>query len=149
MSRKWTAALLCLSLTLRLALGGCAPSAAKQSRSGFYFDTVISMTVYTNDEKLLDDAQAECQRYDDLLSKTKVGSDVWNINHANGERVAVSEDTRDIIEKALEYSRLSEGRFDITIEPCVALWDFTGDAMGILPDGDALAATGECASPPG
>ncbi|MTQ95445.1 FAD:protein FMN transferase [Pseudoflavonifractor sp. BIOML-A6] len=140
MSRKWTAALLCLSLTLGLALGGCAPSAAKQSRSGFYFDTVISMTVYTNDEKLLDDAQAECQRYDDLLSKTKVGSDVWNINHANGERVAVSEDTRDIIEKALEYSRLSEGRFDITIEPCVALWDFTGDAMGILPDGDALAA---------
>lgn len=143
MMRKWTAALLCLTLTLGLALGGCAPAATKQSRSGFFFDTVISMTVYTNDETLLDDAQAECRRYDDLLSKTKEGSDVWRINHAGGEWVAVSEDTRDIIEKALEYARLSDGGFDITVEPCVALWDFTGDKMGVLPDEAALAAAAD------
>ena len=111
----------------------------KQSRVGFFFDTVITIEAYTDDESLLDDALAECQRYDDLLSKTKEGSDVWKLNHANGERVAVSQETRDIIEKALEYSQLSDGRFDITIEPCVALWDFTGENMGVLPDEAELA----------
>lgn len=127
--------------------GSAAPTASpvvesglsKQSRVGFFFDTVITIEAYTNDESILDDAIAECQRYDDLLSKTKEGSDVWNINHANGERVAVSQETLDIIRKALEYSKLSDGKFDITIEPCVALWDFTGENMGVLPDEAELA----------
>ena len=127
--------------------GSAAPTASpvvesglsKQSRVGFFFDTVITIEAYTNDESILDDAIAECQRYDDLLSKTKEGSDVWKINHANGERVAVSQETLDIIRKALEYSKLSDGKFDITIEPCVALWDFTGENMGVLPDEAELA----------
>ena len=68
---------------------------------GFYFDTVVTMQVYTDDEDLLTRAQAECQRYDDLLSKTHEGSDVWNINHAQGERVSISPETREILEKAL------------------------------------------------
>ena len=112
---------------------------SKQSRVGFFFDTVITIEAYTNDESILDDAIAECQRYDDLLSKTREGAGVGKRNRAGGERVAVSQDTRDIIEKALEYSRLSDGKFDITIEPCVALWDFTGDNMGVLPDEAELA----------
>ena len=77
---------------------------SKQSRVGFFCDTVITIEAYTNDESILDDAIAECQRYDDLLSKTKEGSDVWKINHANGERVAVSQETLDIIRKALARS---------------------------------------------
>lgn len=155
MKHRTIAAALAGILLLSL-LAGCQPQGAensaapttgptveaglpKQSRVGFFFDTVITIEAYTDDETILDDALAECQRYDDLLSKTKEGSDVWKINHANGERVAVSQETRDIIEKALEYSDLSDGRFDITIEPCVALWDFTGENVGVLPDEAELA----------
>lgn len=155
MKHRTIAAALATALALGL-LAACQPQSAggsaaptsspaveaglpKQSRVGYFFDTVITIEAYTDDESILDDAMAECQRYDDLLSKTTEGSDVWKINHANGERVAVSQDTRDIIEKALEYSELSDGRFDITIEPCVALWDFTGENMGVLPDEAALA----------
>ena len=155
MKHRTIAAALAGILVLSL-LAGCQPQGAensaapagspaveaglpKQSRVGFFFDTVITIEAYTDDETILDDALAECQRYDDLLSKTKEGSDVWKLNHANGERVAVSQETRDIIEKALEYSQLSDGRFDITIEPCVALWDFTGENMGVLPDEAELA----------
>ncbi len=133
-------AALCLCLT---ACGGekvlPTPTPQQRSQVGFYFDTVVTMQVYTDDENLLTRAQAECQKYDDLLSKTHEGSDVWNINHAQGERVAVSDETREILEKAMEYSRLSEGVFDVTVEPCVALWDFTGEGMGTLPDETALA----------
>ena len=142
--KKWTSALLTGALLLGLAACGdqvqptSTPAPQAKSQVGFYFDTVVTMQVYTDDEQLLTDAQAQCQRYDDLLSKTHEGSDVWNINHAQGQRVAVSPETREILEKALEYSRLSDGIFDITVEPCVALWDFTGENMGILPDGKVL-----------
>ena len=136
-----------LFLFLLLLLTACgkvpAPSPAaevtKQSRVVFYFDTVVTMTVYTADESLLTAAEEECLRYENLLSKTVEGSDVWNINHANGRRVPVSEETRWLLEQALEFSRLSDGKFDITIAPCVDLWDFTGENVGVLPDAEALA----------
>lgn len=138
---------LCLTAALLAGLTACqgtvkptpTPTPQRQTQVGFYFDTVVTMEVYTDDATLLSDAQAECQRYDNLLSKTYEGSDVWNINHAGGQRVAVAPETREILEKALEYSRLSEGVFDVTVEPCVALWDFTGEGMGILPDETELA----------
>jgi len=138
-----------LLICLGLLFGGCAKTSAekaelsKQSRVIFYFDTVVTVTVYTDNTELLSEMEEECLRYEQLLSKTVEGSDVWNINHAGGKRVQVSEETRGLILKALEFSRLSNGRFDISIEPCVALWDFTGENMGILPDADALAAAAE------
>ena len=136
--------LLCLLACMMLGLTACKEKeVVRQDRVVFFFDTVVTITVYTNDDKLLDDTEVECQRYENLLSKTVEGSDVWNINHANGQRVAVSEETRYLIEQALEFSRISNGRFDITIEPCVALWDFTGENMGILPDANELAAAAE------
>lgn len=144
MKQRFFSFLLCAGLCFSLA--ACTPvdpqptpTPQQRSQVGFYFDTVVTMQVYTDDEDLLTNAQAECQRYDDLLSKTHEGSDVWNINHAQGQRVAVSDETREILEKAMEYSRLSDGVFDVTVEPCVALWDFTGEGMGTLPDETALA----------
>ena len=63
-------------LALALALTGCgggpavaprvttAPAEPK-SQVAFFFDTVVTMNIYTDDETLLSDAQAECQRYED------------------------------------------------------------------------------------
>ena len=141
--------LLCLALLLTACQGSAAPGAApsvepaKQSRVIFYFDTVVTITAYTDDEDILSEVEEECLRYERLLSKSIEGSDVWKINHAEGTRIPVSEETRGLILKALEFSRISDGRFDITIEPCVALWDFTGENMGILPDAGELAAAAE------
>lgn len=150
---KKNVAAVCVLLCAALLLAGCTPNAppatpspgtgevTKQTRTAFYFDTVVIMTVYTDDSSILDDAARECARYENLLSKTVEGSDVWNLNHAEGRRVAVSSETRDIIEKALEYARRSDGKFDITIEPCAALWDFTGgEGTQVLPEEAALAA---------
>lgn len=144
-------AIISLLACFALLLSGCGSSSGspppdesnKQSRVIFYFDTVVTVTAYTDDPGILDEVEEECLRYERLLSKTVEGSDVWNINHAGGERVPVSEETRELINKALEFSRLSDGRFDISIEPCVALWDFTGDNIGALPDAGELAAAAE------
>lgn len=142
MKRRILALLICAALLLSGCAAKPAPAASeeKQSRVIFYFDTVVTVTVYSDDPTLLDELEEESLRYEKLLSKSIEGSDVWNINHAGGKRVAVSPETRELILQALEFSRLSKGRFDITIEPCVALWDFTGEGIGVLPDEAELAA---------
>lgn len=61
----------------------------RKSGVGFFFDTVVSVNLYDADETLLSDLWTMCARYESLLSKTKQGSDVWRINHANGEPVQV------------------------------------------------------------
>ena len=139
-------ALIAVMLCMALLLTGCQSKAVeprKQSTVVFYFDTVVTISVYSDDENILEGLDAECLRYENMLSKTVEGSDVWNINHAKGERVAVNEETRELILTALEFSRLSDGRFDITVEPCVSLWDFTSEDRGTLPDAEELAAAAE------
>ena len=47
-----------------------AADAEKKSVSGFYMDTIITLTAYTDDEEVLNDALKECGRYDRLLSRS-------------------------------------------------------------------------------
>ena len=131
----------CLLIVLLLLLcGGCSAEkeVPKVSEVGFYLDTVITLTAYTENDQLLKDAMEECGRYEKLLSRTIEGSDVWRINHAKGEPVEVSDDTAAILRCAAWISEKRGGAFDISIAPASTLWDFTsGEA--VLPDAEALA----------
>lgn len=119
---------------------GC--TARKQepiSRTGFYFDTVISITVYSSeDEKCLDGCFALAEYYEGLLSRTKEGSDIYKINHAAGEEVLVSPETLELLETALEYAKLTKGKIDPTIGSVSELWDFHPEAAPMLPDPENL-----------
>jgi thiamine biosynthesis lipoprotein len=129
-------------LSVLLPTAGFAADPEKKSVSGFYMDTIITLTAYTDDEEVLNDALRECGRYDRLLSRTQEDSDVWRINHAEGKPVTVSDDTITILETARKISELSNGAFDVTIAPASTLWDFTsGEA--VLPDAAALEAAAE------
>ena len=142
MKRLRLPALLLVLATLA-ALPGCARAATeRQSAVGFYLDTVITLSAYVEDAKILNDALEECGRYENLLSRTIEGSDVWNINHANGESVEVSDDTIEILKTALKVSELSHGAFDASIAPVSTMWDFTSGAA-VLPDAGALEEAAE------
>ena len=139
--------LICLLLTavlisLLVPTAGFAAGAEKKSVSGFYMDTIITLTAYVDDEEVLNDALRECGRYDRLLSRTQEDSDVWRINHAEGKPVTVSDDTITILETAQKISELTDGAFDVTIAPCSTLWDFTS-GKAVLPDADELKAAAE------
>ena len=101
-------------------------------------DTVITLKFWSDDNTLADQAHEACRRYDALLSRTREGSDVWNINHAEGQPVQVSDDTIRILETAVRISELSEGAFDVTVAPASVLWDFHSDEH-IVPEADAVA----------
>lgn len=119
--------LLLLSLVF-LLLSGCrkTPSVSPVSRTGFYFDTVISITVYDSAyEYALEECLLLAEKYEQLLSTTVEGSDIWNINHASGLPVAVAEDTYYLLQRAMDYAALTDGRVDLTVAPLSSLWNFS------------------------
>lgn len=105
-----------------------------QSLTLFLFDTVIQISALCAPE-LMDRLSERCQFFEDRFSRTKEGSDIWNINQAHGAPVEVSEETARCIEASLAYSETSDGLFDISIGAVSSLWDFV---EGIKPDDDAI-----------
>ncbi|MBR4576370.1 MAG: FAD:protein FMN transferase [Clostridia bacterium] len=119
-----------------------AETATKQTRVGFYLDTVISLTAYTEHPELLDAALEECGRYEKLLSRTIEGSDVWRINHAEGKAVDIDPETADILRTAAGISEKSGGVFDVTVAPASVLWDFRSEEKKV-PDPEQLKKAAE------
>lgn len=120
-----------ISLISIIPQTACQANMGPVSGQGFYLDTICTVTIYSmegmSEEKagaVIDGAFSVCADYEKLLSKTAEGSDIWKINHAGGAPVVCDERTIQVIEKGLSYSELSGGRFDITIGPVSALWDF-------------------------
>ncbi len=132
-----------LALTVSMLTSGCSLSSNKNatvSKTGFCLDTVVSLTLYgTKEEAPLEECFSLLENYESLLSRTKEGSDVWNINHSGGAPVTVSEETAQLIETALDYSARSDGAFDITITPLLDLWNFKPEQHeGTVPEADQI-----------
>ena len=126
-------------LFILFQLGGCQKKTEPVSVSGFYFDTFIVTTIYSPcEESVQEGLLSLCEKYEDMLSAEKEGSDIWRINHSNGNPVEVSPETIYLLERGLYYSALTNGTFDITIRPVSSLWDFHSDAPA-LPDDTKLA----------
>ena len=118
------------ALPSRLNLGKTSGSGESISKSGFYFNTVITVTLYgTKDESLLDDCFSLADTYENYFSNTIADSDVSKINAAGGAPVTVHEETAELIKKGLYYGDLSNGKFDITIGKLSDLWDVSTKAL--------------------
>lgn len=113
-----------------------AGEAEVQTRTLFVFDTVVQLSAQCSAE-LMDQLAERCAYFEGKFSRTVEGSDIWNINHAAGAPVEVCEETAQLISASLEYSRASEGLFDITVGTVSSLWDFEG---GVKPADEDIAA---------
>lgn len=119
---------------------GCQKTPSTFSATGFYFDTVITVTIYENgSQEILDRCMELASVYENMLSTTVPGSDIYQINHSSGSYVTVSEQTLDIVTMALSYSRLSDGLVDPTIGSLSTLWNFGSDSSAQVPDAAAIA----------
>lgn len=132
-----------LCMVLIIPQTGCG---AKEpvSQEFFALDTVCTITVYgmskNQAEEIITDAIELCSHYENLLSKTVEGSDVYRINNSGGAPVEVDEETIDVIEKGIELGELSDGKFDITIGAVSSLWDFKSEDPQVPDDADIKAA---------
>ena len=105
-------------------------------------NTIVTIHLYdSQDESIIDDAFEKCREYEQIFSRTLADSEIQQINDraANEVSVEVSEDVRRLLEKGLYYSRLSDGAFDITVEPLTSLWDFTSGSA-VIPDSAKIQA---------
>lgn len=119
----------CMAMLLILAvvLGGCSAAPTKTTGTGYYFDTVVTLTLYGAPDGLMEQLWQACARYEQLLSRTVPGSDVDRLNHAEGESVTVDAETWQLLQGAQTLSARTDGAFSVTIAPVSALWDFTGE----------------------
>lgn len=70
---------------------------------------------------------AELVRIDEAMSDYKKTSELSKVNReAFGGKVVVSEELFGLLQTSIEYSRLSDGGFDVTIGPLVDLWRKAG-----------------------
>lgn len=120
---------LCMVLVSALCLMLLAACQGKKEASvsldNFLLDTPITLTLYGEDadEAILHAAMKEIARLEKLLSVEKEGSDLQRLAAAAGlDWVEISPETEQVLRRAQEIWSLSEGHFDVTSGPLIALW---------------------------
>ena len=123
---------LLLSLCLLLVLTGCgqpAAQAAPQTSQLFAMDTVMDLSVYTDDDTLLTDAARLVSDLEHTLSTTDPGSEIYTANHTGS--AVLSDHTAALLEKALGFCKKTGGALDLSIYPVVRAWGFTTEQYQI------------------
>ena len=139
---KLKAVMACVCLSVSLLLGGCnnikqdattetkntqteekAESNEEASNDIFAMDTYMTVTAYgAKAQEAVDEAEAEIQRLDELLSTGKEESEIAQLNQ--NKSATLSEDAGYLVERALELNKETDGAFDIAIYPVMEAWGF-------------------------
>ncbi len=102
-------------------------------KNGFYFNTIIAIQLNdSHDESLIDTCFDMANTYEHYFSRTLKGSDIYNINHANGAPVEIHDETAELIRYGIAFGDLSGGVFDISIGALTDLWDIPNN-NGTIP----------------
>lgn len=117
------------AVLLLLSVVGCSVAQSGEekrvSKTNLMLDTVVQITLYDwDDPGTIDLAFDEIRRLENLLSVEKEGSDLDRLSQAAGKTwVEISPETEEVLRLSKEYSKLSQGYFDVTTGPLVALWN--------------------------
>lgn len=126
MKLKKTYVAFILMFVIAILFTACKSDSQKEpiTKTNFSLDTINKITAYgPNASEVVDEAFDRIDEIEQKMTSHGKESEIININKAAGTAfVNVSPDTFYVIEKGLEYSRKSQGRFDITIGPLVNLW---------------------------
>jgi thiamine biosynthesis lipoprotein len=121
-----------LAALLLLAACRSAPPAKPLERFAFShpaMGTLISITLYASDPAAAQAAaKSAFQRIDaleDILSDYQADSELMRLcDQPFGTPVPVSAELFDVLQRAQQISKLSDGAFDVTVGPYVRLWRF-------------------------
>lgn len=122
-----------LPLLLSLSLIGCGirNESAKEKQEAystdlFAMDTYMTFTAYGDHaETALADVKDKITELESLWSVTDESSEIYKLNHSGGQQVAVSQDTAEMIEFALDMAEKTDGALEPTIYPVLTAWGFT------------------------
>lgn len=87
-------------------------------------------------DRCVEIAFEQIEKVDDLMSDYRSDSEISKVNlNAFDRPVKVSKPTFEVLQRSLEFSRFSDGAFDITVGPLVELWRSAAEANS--PPNDA------------
>jgi thiamine biosynthesis lipoprotein len=90
-------------------------------------------------KKCVQAAFAEIRRVDELMSDYKSDSEISRVNRDGAERaVQVSESTYEVLQRSVEFSKLTGGAFDITVGPLMDLFH-TAEEKAVAPSEEQIA----------
>ena len=100
------------------------------SDNAFMLDTFCTVNIYASKEdeevckKALEVCMDRLSELDNLLNPSKEDSDIWRINHREGDAVTINETTARLLECIREPEMEAGGDFNIAVEPLSSLWNF-------------------------
>jgi len=90
-------------------------------------------------KKCIETALAEIYKVDDLMSDYKSDSEISRINKdAAKTAVHLSQATYEVLQRSIEFSKLTDGAFDVTVGPLVDLFRAAKDKQ-LLPGEDDIS----------
>jgi thiamine biosynthesis lipoprotein len=129
--RKKTYFVLLLSISIFLV--ACKDNAKPVEKETYMMGTIINLKVYgKNAEEATGKAIKRVEEIENKMSVNIETSEISKLNSKAGvSGQKLSPDTYSVIEKAVQYSELTDGAFDPTIEPIVKLWGIGTDAARV------------------
>ena len=113
------------ALLIVIILSSCSNKLYEVKETKEMMGTIVSITVHHEDKEIarrsIDNAFQEMSKIDSLLSSYKNTSEVSILNR-DKQSTSASEDFQDNIQKSLYYGNLSNGAFDITVQPILDLY---------------------------
>ena len=93
-------------------------------KSNIVMDTAVTLNAYgENSQKAVEESFKRLDEINDMASANINTSDVFKINDASGKSyVKVQPEIIKMIKTSIEYSKISNGSFDITLGPIINLW---------------------------
>lgn len=139
---KTKLSLVIISIVMMFTLSGCNKINENliKSDSTFALGTIVKVTIYGQEakEQDFDEIFQLIRDIENKISKNIKTSEVVNVNNNAGiGKVTVSDSTLYIINKALDFGNISNGKFDITIGPLVDLWGI-GTEEAKVPSTDEI-----------
>jgi len=110
------------------------------SQTTFALGTVININLYDEgSQELMTELIEKISNIEKAMSKNLKDSEISQINRQAGiAPVKVSEETYFVLERAIEFAELSDGKFDPTIGPIIDLWGIGTEAAKV-PDAKELS----------
>jgi len=122
-------------IVIIISLTGCSKQPIQTySKSNFQLNTLITITLFEDDEETFQEIFNLIAYYEKILSMHLSDSELYNINKfAYDGPVTISTKMEEILNDSLHYYNLSDGLFDISIGPLVNLWDISDDSENKKP----------------
>lgn len=113
-----------LVLICLISLTSCSKQDRLYSKDAFLMGTIINLKYYgKNGEKALEESINIIDNIENSMSLTLKDSDINKINkEAHKRSIELNEDMYNVIERALYYSKLSDGSLDISVRAVDKLW---------------------------